>query len=323
MNGLLRQLRVCRVERHSQPLFLLLRHQLDRMHSHIRTCRNLFSYILQMSCQLLHQLLVVDLPVEAEFHLQMFIRNDRHIEVIAGLLHHLNILDYELLFSACSLNGFHIKRVVLKDQQMVDQPLLHIRQRLNLRQRAVFICARLRIHSPQPVQQITEPVAFLRADPHRNGINEQSRHMLDAFYLRRAPRYDRAEYYISAGAVTLQHNGPCSLKYGIQGGIMAPCRLLHPPGQLCGQQQLQLARFIRRRSCGAARESCPSLIACKITAPEAVRFLPVSAIKPFHIAPVRSSRFKVGFVSVPVQRKQLLKQRGGTPAVHYNVMVGP
>ena len=127
--------------------------------------------------------------------------------------------------------------VVLHGDQAAEQlhPRRHGGTALDLRQGQVLVLATFRLAAlvgPQPTPEI-----LLLGDghAHRQGVDEQPRHVLDAGQIGVAARDHRAEEHLVAIGMAGQHQGPKALDQAGQGDPL-PFRRRHQPGRHAGLQ---------------------------------------------------------------------------------------
>src|SRR5689334_16548939 len=219
-------------------------------------------------------------------------------------------------------------RIVLKHHERLEQvlPAFDVAPALHIHERAVLILPQL--HHLR--LQLTQPWSNLRflvhSHAHRQAVDEQSHHLLDAGEFCRPTRNSRAKQHLFFTAVTAQQQRPRTLHQRVHRHLLLARKALHALALRRTQPHLLLgvaARAIRgalerqlRRS-GEARER---------VAPVSFRAAHVLLFQPDDVVSKRTRLVQLQRLTATtgfVKRKHLLQQQRHRPAVEQNVVMTP
>ena len=102
-----------------------------------------------------------------------------------------------------------IHGIVLKDHQRIEQ-FAQARQTLDFGQAQMLVGNQLGLAVLEPSQKLAQGLSGAQPHPHRQGVDEQPHHGLDARDLGRPAGHRRAKDHVIAPGQPAQQDGPCS-----------------------------------------------------------------------------------------------------------------
>ncbi|MNW53700.1 hypothetical protein D3C74_312690 [compost metagenome] len=190
----------------------------------MRIVDNLLDDMQYMSLHPLYRRPIVYIGVISEHDAEKLIGHHNQVQIIVRLLDNLYIRNFKSgRTNFTQLLNLLLYRIILKYHNVVNQVLFLLGQCLNFIQREAVIGSRgqcLFLRFPHHFHKSGIPFTL---NPNRDGINEQTDHMLYTSNIRRTSRYDTAEYNILIVVIFLQNKAPHALHQRINRDLLLLC----------------------------------------------------------------------------------------------------
>ena len=250
-------------------------------------------------------------------HLQFVAGHYRQAQRVMGLLVRLQIGEAQAI--ALPLQHL-IYRVVLEHQQGIEQLAPGVAgQLLQAEQRHLLVLAQRQIVRLQRVEPVADRLMRLRRLHHRQGIDEQAKHVFDARHTRRPPRYGGTEGDLTAPAITLHKQRPGRLDQGVEGDASSLGKGFEFSTRQV--QDMHAAAACRQVAAQTASQQRRFIEALQLLTPERLAAGEIPALQPGQVIRVMPDLLRAALAARVLQ--YLRQQRGTAPAVEQDMVQGP